>query len=167
MGEWRNGRRAWLRTTWGNPCRFKSCLAHHPIFHQFWPEEALSKNSSDLVGNWQMTDFYHGRPLRLTKARRRVAPRTWKKRKWPCYVAPPRVSFTRLLRSRMRLYAYAASSATSQERSSEAGRIKQLANAVQPNCRSASPGHGHPLHAIAAAKSEIRFEMRVRRRDGK
>jgi hypothetical protein len=28
MGEWRNGRRAWLRTTWGNPCRFKSCLAH-------------------------------------------------------------------------------------------------------------------------------------------
>ena len=28
-GEWRNGRRAWLRTTWGNPCRFKSCLAHH------------------------------------------------------------------------------------------------------------------------------------------
>jgi hypothetical protein len=29
-GEWRNGRRAWLRTTWGNSCRFKSCLAHHP-----------------------------------------------------------------------------------------------------------------------------------------
>ena len=29
LGEWRNGRRAWLRTTWGNPCRFESCLAHH------------------------------------------------------------------------------------------------------------------------------------------
>jgi hypothetical protein len=29
VGEWRNGRRAWLRTTWGNSCRFKSCLAHH------------------------------------------------------------------------------------------------------------------------------------------
>ena len=28
LGEWRNGRRAWLRTTWGNPCRFESCLAH-------------------------------------------------------------------------------------------------------------------------------------------
>lgn len=29
LGEWRNGKRAWLRTTWGNPCRFDSCLAHH------------------------------------------------------------------------------------------------------------------------------------------
>src|SRR5579864_8405749 len=96
-------------------------------------------NSTQLLKPWNLRE-----PLNVTSRAARVT--ALLNVTWVFELAP--ALLTRLLRSPMRLYAHAASSATSQERSTEAGRTKQLANQVRPNCRSASPRHGHPLHAI-------------------
>ena len=56
LGEWRNGRRAWLRTTWGNPCRFKSCLAHHPRYPLFPKRRARSKRLAMRRPNKQLPE---------------------------------------------------------------------------------------------------------------
>ena len=38
VGEWRNGRRACLRSMWLRPCGFESRLPHHGVFAQLGEE---------------------------------------------------------------------------------------------------------------------------------